>query len=83
MFQAAPLVCKCQNGGVCLESDGGKTVCDCTSIYEGQYCQIKREKTTRAGASSAAAVFVPIFLIILVIMSAVALYVYYQRKRGE
>ena len=76
-------MCQCQNGGVCVESDRGETVCDCTDNYEGQHCQIKREPTTRAGASSAAAVFVPIFLIILVIISAVALYVYYQRKRGE
>ena len=84
-FQPEPLVCKCQNGGVCVESTSapGMTECRCDTAFVGTFCDVRKEAAGVARSSSAAAVFVPIFLIIVVIISAVALYVYYQRKRGE
>ena len=84
-FQPEPLVCKCQNGGVCVESASapGMTECRCDTAFVGTFCDVRKEAAGVARSSSAAAVFVPIFLIIVVIISAVALYVYYQRKRGE
>lgn len=52
-------------------------------LFVGKFCDVRKEAAGVGRSSSAAAVFVPIFLIIIVIISAVALYVYYQRKRGE
>ena len=91
MFQAEPLVCKCQNGGFCVESQTvpGETECQCMTdeagnpLFVGKFCDVRKEAAGVGRSSSTAAVFVPIFLIIIVIISAVALYVYYQRKRGE
>ena len=81
LLQHEPLVCKCQNGGVCTESE--ETPCRCTDNFVGKYCGNGKQYVGPGKSSSTAAVFVPIFLIIVVIISAVALYVYYQRKRGE
>merc|ERR1719348_762937 len=52
-------------------------------LFVGKFCDVRKDQVGIGRSSSAAAVFVPIFLIIIVIISAVALYVYYQRKRGE
>jgi hypothetical protein len=84
LLQPDPLVCKCQNGGLCLEDDGSLRQCACPDNFVGQFCDIRRDGTglTR-GASSPAAVVVPVILIIAVIVCAMALYVYYQRKRKE
>ena len=73
-------MCKCQNGGTC--TDSGASECRCEENFVGQWCDVRRDAAL-ARSSSSAAVIVPIFLIILVILSAVALYVYYQRKRAE
>ncbi len=86
-MQPDPLVCKCQNGGLCVEGEeaGGAPIqCACPDNFVGQYCDIRRDGTGLArGASSPAAVVVPVILIIAVIVCAMALYVYYQRKRRE
>ena len=85
-FQPDPLVCKCQNGGLCLEAEAGGALlsqCACPDNFVGQYCDIRRDGTGLQRASSPAAVVVPVILIIAVIVCAMALYVYYQRKRGE
>merc|ERR1712117_753171 len=63
-----PLVCKCQNGGFCGETE---------------FWDIGKDAIIGSKAGSKAAVIVPVLLIIVVIICAVALYVYYQRKRGE
>ena len=83
-MKAEPLVCKCQNGGTCRETETGMTECDCKENFVGQYCDVRRDDVaTFSRASSPAAVIVPVFLIVIVIICAVALYVYYQRKSGE
>ena len=84
-------MCKCQNGGFCVESQAvaEETECRCMSdeagnpLFVGKFCDVRKEAAGVGRSSSTAAVFVPIFLIIIVIISAVALYMYYQRKRGE
>merc|ERR1712012_788431 len=81
-----PLVCKCQNGGFCVDtgsSQSEEAPCLCPDSYVGAYCEHSKKFIGAGKSGSTAAVFVPIFLIIVVIVSAVALYVYYQRKRGE
>ena len=85
-FQHQPLVCKCQNGGFCVDtgsSQSEEAPCLCPDSYVGAYCEHSKKFIGAGKSGSTAAVFVPIFLIIVVIVSAVALYVYYQRKRGE
>ena len=67
----------------------GDTECQClmdvvgNSVFVGKFCDVRKDPAGVGRSSSAAVVFVPIFLIIVVIISAVALYVYYQRKRGK
>lgn len=78
-----PLVCKCQNGGFCLETQNGETMCQCEENFTGKYCDVRRDAIIGTKAGSPAAIVVPILLIIMVIVCAISLYVYYQRKRGE
>jgi len=59
------------------------TECECEENFVGQYCDVRKDVTRLSRSSSPAAVIVPVLLIIVVIICAVALYVYYQRKRGE
>lgn len=59
------------------------TECQCEENFVGQYCDVRRDVARLSRSSSPAAVIVPVLLIIVVIICAVALYVYYQRKRGE
>ena len=61
----------------CLMDEAGN------SVFVGKFCDVRKDPAGVGRSSSAAVVFVPMFLIIVVIISAVALYVYYQRKRGE
>ena len=67
----------------------GETECQClmdeagNSVFVGKFCDVRKDPAGVGRSSSAAVVFVPMFLIIVVIISAVALYVYYPRKHGE
>jgi low density lipoprotein-related protein 2 len=77
-----PLVCKCQNGGFCVETNSGETDCRCEENFTGEYCDVGKDHVGARGGSKAA-IAAPVILIILVIVCAISLYVYYQRKRGE
>jgi len=78
-----PLVCKCRNGGVCVETANGETECECESGYTGRYCDIGKTDVRVSRSSSPAAVIVPVFLIVMVMVSAVMLFFYYRKKRGD
>jgi low density lipoprotein-related protein 2 len=78
-----PLVCKCQNGGFCVETKSGETQCECEENYKGEHCDVSIHLIVISNAGGRAAIVVPILLIIMVIVCAISLYVYYQRKRGE
>ncbi len=77
---AEPLVCGCMNGGVCVESDNMR--CDCDKDYSGTYCENEVRRVRTLGESSPAAVIVPVFLIVIVIMSSAGLYIYYRKRGG-
>lgn len=85
-----PLICKCQNGGLCEEGAGtsedgyqqAATQCRCPEGYTGPFCEHSKKKISKAGVSNAA-VIVPVLLITLVILTSAALYIYYHRKSGE
>ena len=45
--QAQPLICKCQNGGVCVESEDMRCACD--TDYSGTHCEteVRRRRSSR------------------------------------
>ena len=85
--KALPLVCRCQNGGICIDEThcnccpDGANATDCN--FQGQYCEIGKIKTSSEGSGTPAAVAVPVILIIIVILTAAGLYVYWRRKAGS
>ena len=76
--QAQPLICKCQNGGVCVESEDMRCACD--TDYSGTHCENEVRRVLTFGESSKAAVIVPVFLIVIVVLTSAGLYIYYRRN---
>ena len=74
----APLICRCENGGVCLSEDK----CKCEEGTEGEFCEIGKSPVNVSSGRSPAAVSVPVVLIIIVIVAAAGLYVYWRRQAG-
>lgn len=74
---AEPQICKCQNGGICTEEG-----CECEEDFSGDYCENEVRRVLTIGGSSAAAVIVPVFLIVLVILTAIGLFLYWRTKRA-
>lgn len=76
-----PRICKCQNGGLCVESDESDELkCDCLTDFHGDYCEIQLGLSKSAGDSNATAIVVPIVVILLVLGSAVGVW-FFIRKR--
>ncbi|KAK9680220.1 Low-density lipoprotein receptor domain class A [Popillia japonica] len=76
-----PRVCKCQNGGLCIESEGTDELqCNCLMDFHGDFCEIQLGLSKSAGASNATAIVVPIIVILLVLGSAVGVW-FFIRKR--
>lgn len=75
---AQPLICKCQNGGTCNED----TTCDCEENFSGTYCENEVRRVRTMGASTPAAVIVPVFLIVIVILTSAGLYIYWRRRQA-
>ena len=76
-----PLICRCQNGGVCI-GDRDST-CHCEDDYYGRYCEIGKTPIDAGGVrGTPAAVIVPVLLIVIVILTAIGLYFYWRRKAG-
>ena len=50
--------------------------------FQGTYCQDEVTRSKIDGINSPAAVVVPVFLIIIVILTAAGLYIYWKRKQG-
>ena len=71
---AEPQICKCQNGGTCVE-DG----CKCEKDFSGSYCETEVRRVRTTGGSGAAAVIVPVFLILIVIITSIGLYLYWRK----
>ena len=76
---AEPLVCKCQNGGICDQNNNAQCVCD--TDFHGTYCEnsLRKIDTSQSGVS---AILVPIFLVILVILASGGLYIYFKREKS-
>jgi low density lipoprotein-related protein 2 len=60
----SPRICPCQNGQ-CQEDDQGDVICVCLDGFSGSHCEHNEGATIVSGSGSAAAIFVPILVIIL------------------
>ena len=75
---AQPLICKCENGGICKPD----TSCQCEENFSGTYCDNEVRRVRTRGGSTPAAVIVPVFLIVIVILTSAGLYIYWRRKQA-
>ena len=74
-----PLVCKCQNGGVCLGGSENADACACPDNFSGRYCQIGAVPLTGVGGdASPAVVIVPVILIVIIVLVLIGLYIYWR-----
>ncbi|XP_037068525.1 low-density lipoprotein receptor-related protein 2-like [Pollicipes pollicipes] len=80
-----PLVCRCQNGGVCVVPDGSfdEPSCECVDQYSGPQCDtfVARKRVQKAGGTNPAAIIIPVLLILLLV-GAVAGYMFVKRRGG-
>ena len=74
---ALPLVCKCRNGGFCRED----TSCECEKDFSGTYCENEVRRVPTHGSSTPSAVVLPVLLILIVILAATGLYLYWRNKQ--
>ncbi|XP_060535234.1 low-density lipoprotein receptor-related protein 2 [Cylas formicarius] len=78
--RALPQVCRCENGGVCRESDLDGLECDCPEHYEGRYCEARAAQGTDGPGAAATAVVVPVVVILLILGAATGVW-FFIRKR--
>jgi low density lipoprotein-related protein 2 len=74
---AQPLICKCRNGGICRDD----TSCQCDPGFHGTYCENGKKPIITSGNSNTAAIVVPVFLMVIVILLSIGVYAWY--RRGE
>lgn len=77
----SPQVCRCQNGGVCQESESDVLTCQCPVDFHGKFCDsyVKKELVPGTGTTTAAIV-IPIVVILLILLASGAVY-FVLRKR--
>ena len=76
-----PLICKCRNGGFCRD-DPDDSSCQCDEDFSGTFCENEVRRVPTYGASAPAAVVVPVFLVVIVILSAIGLYIYMRKRQN-
>ncbi|KAJ0178036.1 hypothetical protein K1T71_005859 [Dendrolimus kikuchii] len=74
-----PRVCPCENGGTCVEGEGGVLECACRAPLQPPLCA-SAEASTAARAATTAAVLVPVLLLLLVALGGTAAW-FVVRKR--
>ncbi|QQP37705.1 Uncharacterized protein FKW44_018081, partial [Caligus rogercresseyi] len=75
--KSQPLICPCKNGGICRDN----LSCECLDSYNGAYCDsFVFSEVSKAPTSTSASIYVPVFLIVVVIITAIALYIYWKRN---
>lgn len=73
-----PRVCPCQNSGLCVEDEKGELVCQCPPEFLGRHCDTYAVR--RGSASGNMAVLVIPIVILLVLLSAGAIYVFIRKR---
>ena len=80
-----PLICPCENGGVCKKLDdaeekGDALICSCPPNYLGDHCEIRTAASKSVGESSATNIIVSVLAVIFIIGIIVgAIYLYRNR----
>lgn len=77
----SPQVCKCQNGGICQESDSGGLTCHCSVDFHGEFCDdyVKKAPVPGTGTNTSAIV-IPIVVILVILLASGVVY-FVLRKR--
>lgn len=76
-----PKVCKCENGGVCIQSiDENKLDCECMPNFQGEFCEIHVAHSRAGDIANTTAIIVPIVVILLILVAATGVY-FFIRKR--
>ncbi|CAH1155627.1 unnamed protein product [Phaedon cochleariae] len=76
-----PRICKCENGGICQESDDNDDlICQCLPGYLGQYCDVHSEHSTSNESSNTSAIIIPIVVILFILGAATGVYLFMRRK---
>ncbi|CAG0878905.1 unnamed protein product [Cyprideis torosa] len=75
-----PLSCPCLNGGICLDSEGGKAQCTCPDGFVGEVCEHSMNPTSewQNAGISAEAIAIP-FIIIVTLLFAAGLFLVLKR----
>lgn len=75
-----PQICPCQNGGLCQEDESGNgLICVCLPEFSGQHCEFYSERMFGSSPGSAAAIYIPILVAIL-IAATVGLYFIIKKR---
>lgn len=79
-----PRICTCQNGGVCIEKEGGTLSCSCVEGFMGPHCEnyVKKERIQgdASGSFSPAAIVIPLLLVLIVTLGGAAFYVFLRKR---
>ena len=76
----SPRICHCENGGICMEPEAGNDlVCECPQDFSGGRCEVYSKWISGSGSTSAAAIYVPVLLVIM-ILAAIGVF-YVAKKR--
>lgn len=79
-IRPSPRICPCQNGGQCREDDtGNDLVCVCLAEFSGAHCEFYSERMFGSSPGSAAAIYIPILVAIL-IAATVGLYFIIKKR---
>ncbi|OQV14980.1 Low-density lipoprotein receptor-related protein 2 [Hypsibius exemplaris] len=82
-LKSPPLRCRCQNQGYCVESQPGNVTCMCPAGLSGSSCENGQPAGVILSATgiSAAAIVVPILLILLALGIALLGIMYFRKQR--
>lgn len=80
----SPRICPCQNGGLCREDDtGNDLVCVCLAEFSGAHCEFYSERMFGSSPGSAAAIYIPILVAILIAATVGLYFIIKKRPFGK
>lgn len=77
--RALPRACPCENGGTCVEEDGGGVRCECRAPLQPPLCA-GEAAAAHSRSATTAAVLVPVLLVLVLALAAAAAW-FVVRKR--
>lgn len=78
----APMLCPCENGGICKKTDDNtnELECACAEDFHGQFCEIHVARNSQPNGANTAAIVVPIVVVLLVLVSAAGVFMYLRKR---